>query len=228
MIKGTGKRMVPERDIKYLEDLKANHSDPTASWGGTEVVANPTPGVDDPALTGLQVGDNKYKVPEVSNVVANPTLTGTEPVLTGLQVGDNKYSIPEGGGSSPELYLHTINLIIRPGSLAFEWVFAQICIINDSNTSMNYNSIYNYLNTNGFVVTRLGAYGEDSDTSMNGKVYTLGVAGNPSTSGTVTNCGNCMFIYNNNLCFGFTNRFGVGSYESLNGATVTDTKVRIL
>lgn len=64
MIKGTGKRMVPERDIKYLEDLKANHSDPTASWGGTEVEANPTPGEDDPALTGLQVGDSKYKVPE--------------------------------------------------------------------------------------------------------------------------------------------------------------------
>lgn len=196
-IKGTGKRLIPKRDIDYLEELKANHSDPSASWGGTEVVAN-------------------------------PTLAGTEPVLTGLQVGDNKYSIPEGGGSSPELYLHTINLIIRNGGISEQWVFAQICIINNSNTSMDYNSIYNYLNTNGFVVTRLGAFGEDSDTSMNGKVYTLGVAGNPSTSGTIKDCGNCMFIYNNNLCFGFTNRFGVGTYESLNGATVTDTKIRIL
>ena len=62
-IKGTGKRLVPKRDIDYLEQLKANHSDPSASWGGTEVVANPTPGEDDPALTGLKVGDTKYKVP---------------------------------------------------------------------------------------------------------------------------------------------------------------------
>ena len=111
-IKGTGKRLIPKRDIDYLEELKANHSDPSASWGGTEVVAN-------------------------------PTLAGTEPVLTGLQVGDNKYSIPEGGGSSPELYLHTINLIIRNGGISEQWVFAQICIINNSNTSMDYNSIYN-------------------------------------------------------------------------------------
>ena len=41
-IKGTGKRLVPKRDIDYLKELKENHSDPSASWGGTEVVANPT------------------------------------------------------------------------------------------------------------------------------------------------------------------------------------------
>lgn len=63
-IKGTGKRLVPKRDIDYLKELKENHSDPSASWGGTEVVANPTPGVDDQALTGLQVGENKYAVGE--------------------------------------------------------------------------------------------------------------------------------------------------------------------
>ena len=63
-IKGTGKRLIPKRDIDYLEELKENHSDPSASWGGTEVVANPTPGEDDIPLTGLKVGDNKYKVSE--------------------------------------------------------------------------------------------------------------------------------------------------------------------
>lgn len=62
-IKGTGKRLIPKRDIDYLEELKANHSDPSASWGGTEVVANPTLAGTEGDLTGLQVGDTKYKVP---------------------------------------------------------------------------------------------------------------------------------------------------------------------
>ena len=60
-IKGTGKRLVPKRDIDYLKELKENHSDPSASWGGTEVVANPTLAGTEGDLTGLQVGENKYK-----------------------------------------------------------------------------------------------------------------------------------------------------------------------
>ena len=92
------------------------------SSGGTTVVANPTLAGTEDDLTGLQVGDTKYKVPsgttqEQANwnesdtnspayiknkpsipdaVVANPTLAGTEADLTGLQVGSTKYAIPTG------------------------------------------------------------------------------------------------------------------------------------
>lgn len=61
-----------------------------------EVIPNPELSGDEPALTGLQVGDDKYAVPEGTEVVANPTLAGTESDLTGLQVGETKYTVPQG------------------------------------------------------------------------------------------------------------------------------------
>ena len=43
-----------------------------------EVIPNPELSGDEPALTGLQVGDDKFAVPQGTEVVANPTLAGTE------------------------------------------------------------------------------------------------------------------------------------------------------
>ena len=133
-IKGTGKRLIPKRDIDYLEELKANHSDPTASWGGTEVVANPTLAGTEGNLTGLQVGDTKYKVPEVINVVANPTLAGTEDPLTGLQVGDTKYKVPV-------FYEH--NIFITSGTLKISFN-----AVLDNNTPLDYDGIKSLLANN--------------------------------------------------------------------------------
>lgn len=67
---------------------------------GTTVVANPTLAGTEAGLTGLQVGETKYKVDAGTTVVANPTLAGTEADLEGLQVGDTKYKIPSGGSTS--------------------------------------------------------------------------------------------------------------------------------
>lgn len=61
-----------------------------------EVIPNPELSGDEPALTGLQVGDDKFAVPQGTEVVANPTLAGTESDLTGLQVGETKYTVPQG------------------------------------------------------------------------------------------------------------------------------------
>lgn len=61
-----------------------------------EVIPNPELSGDEPALTGLQVGDDKFAVPQGTEVVANPTLAGTESDLTGLQVGETKYVVPQG------------------------------------------------------------------------------------------------------------------------------------
>ena len=61
----------------------------------TKVVANPTLAGTESELTGIEVGDTKYKIPEGTVVIANPTLAGTEDNLEGLQVGDTKYKIPE-------------------------------------------------------------------------------------------------------------------------------------
>ena len=35
IIKGKGQRLIPEELLKYLEALKANHSDPSAEWGSS-------------------------------------------------------------------------------------------------------------------------------------------------------------------------------------------------
>lgn len=67
---------------------------------GTTVVANPTLAGTEAGLTGLQVGETKYKVDAGTTVVANPVLAGTEANLTGLQVGETKYKIPSGGSTS--------------------------------------------------------------------------------------------------------------------------------
>ena len=61
--------------------------------GGTEVVANPTLAGTEADLTGIQVGETKYKVPSGTEVVANPTDMGGAGLLTGLQVGNEKYKI---------------------------------------------------------------------------------------------------------------------------------------
>ena len=87
------------------------------------VVGNPTLSGTEPLLTGLQIGDDKYKAPDQTKIytsvagtepefkgiqvgeglvykvpagaVANPTLAGTEPLLTGLQIGLDKYKVPD-------------------------------------------------------------------------------------------------------------------------------------
>lgn len=70
--------------FSYLLGKKAG------SKGATKVVANPELAGTEDNLTGLQVGDEKYKVSEVN---ANPTLAGTEAELTGLQVDGTKYKV---------------------------------------------------------------------------------------------------------------------------------------
>ena len=74
---------------KYVDDAVAG-----GGGGGTEVIPNPELSGDEPALTGLQVGDNKFAVPQGTEVVANPASTGEESELARLQVGERVYKIP--------------------------------------------------------------------------------------------------------------------------------------
>ena len=57
------------------------------------VTANPTLSGTEPLLTGIEIGDDKFRAP--ADVSANPTLSGTEPLLAGLQINDDKYKVPE-------------------------------------------------------------------------------------------------------------------------------------
>lgn len=57
------------------------------------VTANPTLSGTEPLLTGLEIGDDKYRAP--ADVSADPDLDGTEPLLAGLQINDDKYKVPE-------------------------------------------------------------------------------------------------------------------------------------
>ena len=65
---------------------------------GTKVVANPTLAGTENNLTGIQVGETKYKVPAGgggggSEVVINPTLTGNEDNVSGIEVDGTKYKL---------------------------------------------------------------------------------------------------------------------------------------
>lgn len=98
--------------VELIETVKAN-----------AVTANPTLAGTEPLLTGLQIGDDKYKAPDQTKIytsvagtepefkglqvgeglvykvpagaVANPNLFGTEPLLDGLQIGNDKYKVPD-------------------------------------------------------------------------------------------------------------------------------------
>lgn len=78
---------------KYISKYTGAEIDAAVEKTGdlSKVEANPTLAGTEAALTGLEVGDTKYKVEQPINVVANPTLAGTEAALEGLQVGDTKY-----------------------------------------------------------------------------------------------------------------------------------------
>lgn len=100
-----------EKKTKLMVNLGAS-----GGSGGeeTEVIANPTLVGTESPLTGLQVGDNKYKIEQPTEVIANPTLSGSEAALTGLQVGDTKFKVPSSGESSgAKIYRHYIgNLML--------------------------------------------------------------------------------------------------------------------
>lgn len=62
------------------------------------VEANPTLDGTEPLLTGLQVGDDKYKAPDETKIYTS--VAGTEPDAKGIQVGDGLvYKMPGGGTS---------------------------------------------------------------------------------------------------------------------------------
>ena len=139
--------------------------------GGTEVVANPTLAGTEADLTGIQVGETKYKVPNPgTTVVANPTLAGTESDLVGLQVGDTKYKVPAGGGgtSAPKLVAPLAELLdpttidITPGHSCL--IFNQCQCIDSSDAVMYWwtlvppeyvNRITEFSSENPLVVTFL-------------------------------------------------------------------------
>lgn len=113
-----------------------------------QVEANPTLAGTEASLTGLQIGDTKYAVPQGTTVVANPTLAGTEADLEGLQVGDTKYKV--GGGK--QLYQHNIRVkALHVHSGSYYYLSTGITIINDSNVSIDtFEKLYSYLTSKGY------------------------------------------------------------------------------
>jgi len=93
-------------DIKDIavEAVQEAYADGRIVDHGTYVEANPELAGTESELTGLQVENTKYKVPQPTTVEANPELAGSEATLTGLQVGNTKYKVAGG----IKLYNHTI------------------------------------------------------------------------------------------------------------------------
>lgn len=99
------------KDIKKLavEGVQEAYEKGEIVDHGTYVKANPELAGTEQDLTGLQVENTKFKVPQPTTVVANPTLAGTEDALTGLQVGSTKYKVA--GGT--RLYKHNLTLSLN-------------------------------------------------------------------------------------------------------------------
>ena len=130
------RRMITDKLTKNIKEVVAAYQ---AGEIGTEVVANPTLAGDESKLTGLQVGDTKYAVPQgggatytagtgiditsstisvdntvalksdIIDVVANTSSTPSA-TLTNLQVGSVIYAVPQGGGGSATLYRHYVTI----------------------------------------------------------------------------------------------------------------------
>lgn len=119
-----------------------------------------------------------------------------------------------GGGAT--LYQHNVYAEVAYNQYCF------VTIFNSTNTQLTYNTLYNFLNTNGFIVT---TFAGEMDV-FSGKFYTLGVVGAVSDNFPA----NAIFIYQNKLHIGQIRNGAIqeGYEVTLNGATVTDTVVPIL
>ena len=60
--KKQAQRLIPEYLLDYTTKLNESHPDPTESWGGSSVIANPTLSGNEATLDGLEVDGTKYKV----------------------------------------------------------------------------------------------------------------------------------------------------------------------
>lgn len=108
--------------------------------GIVSVEANPTLAGTEAGLTGIQVGNTKYKVEQPITIVANPDPAG-ETELTGLQIGETKYKIGEG----KQLYQHNVSLLYATS------YFISVSFISDSATPISSASaLATYLNSKSF------------------------------------------------------------------------------
>lgn len=82
---------------KGLSTNDYTDADKTKLDGLNQVTANPTLAGTESDLTGLEIGNTKFKVPSGggsgTTVVANPTLVGGEDALSSLQVGSTLYKV---------------------------------------------------------------------------------------------------------------------------------------
>lgn len=81
-----GKRMVSEDEINYLQDLIANHEDPTADWGGDEYTAGEGIAIDNSVISA-NVKEGSGIVVEVDSTDDSLVVkidTDTVPVKTDL------------------------------------------------------------------------------------------------------------------------------------------------
>ena len=92
----------------------------------TKVTANPTLAGTEADLTGLEVGDTKYAVPQGVNVVANPVLAGTEADLTGLEIDGIKYSVYNSSDDFRVNIIGQLNSSFRIENISADKTFSEI------------------------------------------------------------------------------------------------------
>ena len=129
------KRMIDNKEF----DIYKNYVDELKNIA-TKVEANPTLEGTEASLTGLQVGDTKYAVPQGTSVEANPLLVGGETSLASIQIGNTKYVVGK------KLYNHKIT-IFDSGAYCIN-----LEIICDSETALfsDISGFLTWLNTNNY------------------------------------------------------------------------------
>ena len=98
------RRMYSEKELQTISKQIADEEI------ASNVIANPED-AGETELSGIQIGDDKYIIPQGTEVIANPDPAG-ETALTGLQIGEDKYVISAG----KQLYQHIITISTRVAS----------------------------------------------------------------------------------------------------------------
>lgn len=118
------RRMITDKLTKNIKEVVKAYEDGEIALTEdiVEVVANPTLAGDEAELTGLQVGDTKYAMPQ------------------------------GGGGGGNQLYQHSILIRSKNTSTASDLCYCTLTIISNSSTQINTLALLdNYLYSNNFI-----------------------------------------------------------------------------
>lgn len=134
-VKGKGQRLIPEELLKYLESLKANHSDPSAEWGSSGTGGLLEDIKDSNGNYRFIDGEITYLNPSYSGVVIKSpyhkfSLSGTHLMIVGVLKNDTSSQASIG----TDIKIFEVELPT--------WIFNKIVPLNETNGFLDRHQNY--------------------------------------------------------------------------------------